>query len=96
MINVNNINSFNFNNINLINSGIQINNNIQIINNFYDINLIRSGLQLQNQLINIYNQALGANNAILSLGNSMIFTDNNNELRLILILLLNILLSSLI
>jgi hypothetical protein len=98
MINVNNINSFNFNNINninLINSGIQINNNIQIINNFYDINLIRSGLQLQNQLINIYNQALGANNAILSLGNSMIFTDNNNELRLILMLLLNILLSSL-
>ena len=98
MININNINSFNFNNINninLINSGIQINNNIQIINNFYDINLIRSGLQLQNQLINIYNQALGANNAILSLGNSMIFTDNNNELRLILMLLLNILLTSL-
>jgi hypothetical protein len=95
MINVNNINSFNFNNINLINSGIQINNNIQIINNFYDINSVRLGLQLQNQLINIYNQALGANNAILSLGNSMIFTDNNNELRLILMLLLNILLSSL-
>jgi hypothetical protein len=95
MINVNNINSFNFNNINLINSGIQINNNIQIINNFYDINSIRLGLQLQNQLINIYNQALGANNAILSLGNSMIFTDNNNELRLILMLLLNILLTSL-
>jgi len=98
MININNINSFNFNNINninLINSGIQVNNNIQIINNFYDINLIRSGLQLQNHLINIYNQALGANNAILSLGNSMIFTDNNNELRLILMLLLNILLSSL-
>jgi hypothetical protein len=31
MINVNNINSFHFNNINLINSGIQINNNIQYL-----------------------------------------------------------------
>jgi|GEM_PF-1542867 len=59
--NANNPICFQFNDINLINSGILQTNNVQQANNMYDsIRLI----QLQDQLINIYNQSLGPNNTI--------------------------------
>ncbi|MGC8734660.1 MAG: hypothetical protein ACP5RD_06450 [bacterium] len=49
-------------------------------------------IQYQELLINYYNQALGTNNTILAFDNSLIFTNDLNELNLILRILLYLLL----